>query len=232
MRFPILLFCCIFLLAIINIYGVVFGIPDLVLGSGLLFFLPLLAFYYKKLNASNLNLVAFCCFALVGIFAYSLEESWYYKITGLICFMSAYIFLGREALHYTKREQASKYMLGYFLLVVMVNSYLLLEHLLQLELYINSQAEYLLYVFYYLNLLLLGGVALVFYLNSYSRKSVYFITLVLAFIFADVFRDMGEFYLQDTVVVVLGNLLRLAAILFAFLFFVTPEKKLRLLHMI
>lgn len=232
MKFPVLLICCIVFLALFNIYGVVSESPYLVLGSGLLLFLPLLGFYFKKLNGANLNLVAFCCFALAAIFANSLDESWYYKTSGLICFMSAYIFLGREALHNTKREHASKYMLGYFLLVLLVNSYLVIEHLLQLELYINSQAEFLLYVLYYLNLLVFAGVALIFYLNSYSRKSVYFITLVLAFIFADVFRDMGEFYLQDTVVVVLGNLLRFAAIIFAFLFFVTPEKKLRLLHMI
>ena len=232
MKFPLLLICSILLLALLNIYGVMTGSPYVVLGSGLLIFLPLLLFYFRKLNASNWNLVAFCCFSLAAIFAGSLENDWYYKTAGLICFMSAYIFLGREALHYTRREQASKYMLGYFLLMLVVNAYLLMEHLLQLEIYISSQAEYVLYILYYLNLLVFGGVALTFYLNSYSRKSVYFITLVLAFIFADVFRDMGEFYLRDTVVVILGNLLRFAAILFAFLFFVTPEKKLRLLHMV
>ena len=165
MRFSILL-CCIFLLTIINIYGVVSGAPYLVLGSGLLIFLPLLVFYFKKLSAANFNLVAFLCFSVAAILADSLEESWYLKTVGLICFMSAYIFLGREALHYTRREHASKYMLGYFLLVVLVNSYLLIEHLLQLELYINSQAQYVLYVLYYLNLLVFGGVALIFYLNS------------------------------------------------------------------
>ncbi|MGY5850446.1 hypothetical protein [Salegentibacter sp. F14] len=232
MKFQALLICCLFFLALLNIYGVVSGSAYAVIGSGLFFFLPLFVFYFKKLKLSNINLVAFCGFSLVAIIAGSLEESWYYKTAGLICFMSAYIFLGREALHYIKREQASKYMLGYFLLVVLLNAYLLLEHLLQLELHISSQVEYVMYVLYYLNLLVFGAIALVFYLNSYSRKSIYFITLVLAFIFADVFRDMGEFYLRDTVVVVLGNLLRFVAIVFSFLFFVTPEKKLRLLHMI
>ena len=105
-------------------------------------------------------------------------------------------------------------------------------HLQELEYFMSNRAEFAMYILYYINLLLMGFVALIFYLNSYSRKSVYFITLVLAFIFADIFRDMGEFYLQDTAIVVVGNLLRFAALIFAFLFFITPEKKLRLLHMI
>ena len=105
-------------------------------------------------------------------------------------------------------------------------------HLFELETYISSSLVYGLYILYYINLMLLGLVGLIYYLNSYSRKSVFFISGALAMIFADIFRDMGQFYMQDTSVWLIENLLRFAMISFAFLFFITREKELRLLNML
>ncbi|WP_232805913.1 hypothetical protein [Salegentibacter maritimus] len=123
-------------------------------------------------------------------------------------------------------------MLIYFLLLISVNTYLLFIHVIELKDYMNNDLEFAVYILYYLNLLILGVVGLIYYLNSYSRKSVYFITLMLSFIFSDVLRDGAHFYLNDSAILITGNLLWFTGLIFCLLFFLTPERKLRLMNLV
>lgn len=109
---------------------------------------------------------------------------------------------------------------------------ILVGHLEELKRKISDMGEMIFYVFYYLNLLVMALIALVYYLNSYSKKSVYFISLTLALLFADVFRDMALFYLPDASVEVIQAILRMAGLFMAFKFFTTSEKKLRLINLV
>ena len=61
---------------------------------------------------------------------------------------------------------------------------------------------------------------------------MYFISLALTLIFADVLRDMDVFYLKDFSVEIAENSLRFAAAFFVIKFFSTKEKQLRLLNFI
>lgn len=120
----------------------------------------------------------------------------------------------------------------YFIGVVAIYAYLLSLHVLELERSLSDGFLFAYYIIYYLNILILAITALVYYLNSFSRKSVFFMCLTLSFIFADVFRDMEVFYFPDLSIEVVGSLIKFAAIKLALLFFVTPEKKLRLLNLV
>ncbi|MFD1096542.1 hypothetical protein [Salegentibacter chungangensis] len=220
------------LLLMLNIYGIVSSTDWLVLASRLLFYVGLIGFKMSYLRISNLNLSAFFSFFIIAEIVSYFNDYWYLGMVGLLLYMAAYIFLSREAVLHTERSSASKYMLLYFVLVILVNAYLMLLHVLELQFYVSGFLNYGLYLVYYINLLVLGVVGLVYYLNSYSKKSVFFISLALALIFADVFRDMTAFYLEELGVLVLENFLRLAAITLAFFFFATEEKKLRLLNMV
>lgn len=200
--------------------------------SELIFLLPLIAYYYKDLPLNNLNfytfLVCIICANTLGL----IQGVWFmhYVILGL--WMFSYIFLVREAIKHTEYEKGSRFMTLYFFLVVSVYTYLLSLHILELERSLNDSFEFSFYIVYYLNILILAVTALIYYLNSFSRKSVFFMCLAIAFIFSDVFRDMEVFYFPDLSVEIVGSLIRFAGLKLAFLFFVTKEKKLRLLHLV
>ena len=146
--------------------------------------------------------------------------------------MASYFFLAKEALMHTQRTNANKYMKFYFFLLIGINVYFIFNHLLEMEKNFSSSLYFILYSFYYLNLLTLGVIALIYYLNSYSKKSVFFISLVLSIILADVLRDMALYYLKDTSVLIIESILRFSIIILAFKFFITEEKKLRLINMV
>lgn len=69
-------------------------------------------------------------------------------------------------------------------------------------------------------------------LNSFSKKSVFFICLAITFIVVEVLKDMGLFYFKDVSVEIVGKLIKFAALKMVFLFFITKEKKLRLLNLV
>jgi len=103
---------------------------------------------------------------------------------------------------------------------------------MEIKEFINSNLTFSIYILYYVNLLILGIIAFIYYLNSYSKKSMYFISLSLGIIFADILRDMGVFFPQDLSVEVAESIIRMGCAVFAVLFFVTKEKQLRLLNLI
>lgn len=123
-------------------------------------------------------------------------------------------------------------MMLYFILIVGINGVLLVYHVMEIKEYINNNYTFVIYILYYVNLLILGIIAFIYYLNSYSKKSMYFISLSLGIIFADVLRDMGVFLPQDLSVEVAESIIRMGCAVFAVLFFVTKEKQLRLLNLI
>jgi len=198
----------------------------------LLFILPLLAYYYKRLPVGNYNLYAFLFFLISATSLTFFHQIWFFSYISIGLFIGCYIFLIREAIKHTEYEKGSRFMSLYFVIVVAIYAYLLSLHVLELERNLRDTFLFFYYIIYYLNILILAITALIYYLNSFSKKSVFFMCLTIAFIFADVFRDMKVFYFPDLSIEIVGSLIRFAAIKLALLFFVTPEKKLRLLHLV
>lgn len=150
----------------------------------------------------------------------------------LVLLSTANIILIKAAAKHIEVKNASNLMLLYFILIVGINACLLGYHVWEIKEYIDNTAVFSVYILYYVNLLILGIVAFIYYLNSYSRKSMYFISLALGIIFADILRDMGVFFPKDISVEIAESIIRLASAVFAVFFFVTTEKQLRLLNMI
>ncbi len=195
-------------------------------------YLILLKGFSKRLNFSNLNILCFLLLNMVAtLFKFFQEVDMIYS--GIMFFqMVSYIFLGREALKYTQREAGNKFMLLFFFLMLGVNSYFVSEHFQELEHKIVSLVEFVFYSMYYIVLLVLAIVCLIYYLNSYSRKSVFFVILVMTVLIADILRDMAFYYLPDTSVLLLQNFLKFCSIIVAYQFFATKEKKLKLINLI
>lgn len=228
------IFCIIafVLLLVSNFYAIISSIYWLVHINNLLFLFFAIALFHKKYKKFNRNFFIFLGALGVSMFIRILEEEWVFNQFSLIFLTAAYLALILEALQHTKVKNANSFILAYFFLVVGVNGYLLSMHVYEIREQVESSFVYAIYVIYYLNLLILGMTALTYYLNSYSRKSVYFIALVLGLIFAEVLRDMGIFYLKDPGVEIAEGVLRMGVALFAVLFFVTREKKLRLVNLL
>lgn len=223
---------CVILAILVNLAGIFYENFWLRKIGEIVFFLPLIGYYRKDLPLKNVNFVVFLVFAILGLALSFSGNTWYFEQVSLGFWLGAYIFLAREAIKHTEYERGSRFTILYFALVVAVYTYLLSLHILEIERNLNDSFDLMLYVIYYLNILIFAVTALIYYLNSFSRKSVFFICLALSFIFADVLRDMEIFYFRDLSVEVVGSLIRFAALKLAFLFFVTREKKLRLLHLV
>lgn len=200
--------------------------------SGVFFLLSLFGFFFLKFNLKNSNLYGFLVFALLANLIPLLREMWFLSYIVLGSWLVSFVFLVKEALRYTQYNKGKHYMLLYFLLIVGIYAYLFSIHVIEIGEHLNDSALFTLYIIYYLNLLVLGITALIYYLNSFSKKAVFFTCLALAFILADVLRDMKVFYFKDTSVEIAAGIIRCAALVFVFLFFGTKEKKLKLLNLV
>ena len=230
------LFQCLLLLLFpllgVNLYATIGDIDWLMRATQLIFILGVFTIYLKRNKKPAYNAIIFFSFFLLAQVICLTFPGFNLELLLLLCYMGAYFGLSREAFQHTQRQTATKTILVYFILLIGVNTYLLLTHVIELKGYMSSDLEFGIYIFYYLNLLILGIVALIYYLNSYSKKSVYFITLVLAFIFADVFRDAANFYLKDSAILITGDFLWFTGLVFCLFFFLTPERKLRLMNLV
>lgn len=228
-----------FLLALLVVTAILLNIAGivnenyLIRKSGeILFFLPLFAYYFRKIPLKNINFFMFLGMAFMATVLSWGDNVWYFEQVKLGCWLVGYIFLAREAIKHTEYKRGSKFTTLYFLAVVAVYMYLLWVHVIEIERNLANDFTYWLYILYYLNILFFAIAALVYYLNSFSKKAVFFICLTLSFIFSDVLRDMEVFYFRDLSVEIVGTLIKFAALKLVFLFFITPEKKLRLLHLV
>lgn len=232
MKQNIVLASLIIVAILINIAGIINENFWLRRGGEVLFFGFMTLYYLKRIPVKNFNFLMFFLFALGATALSCIKDIGFLEQVKLGFWMGSYIFLAREAIKHTEYEKGSKFTALYFVSIIAIYVYLLSIHVIEIEPNVGSTLALSIYIIYYLNILFLAIVALVYYLNSFSRKSVFFICLTLSFIFSDVLRDMEVFYFRDLSVEIVASLIKFAALKMVFLFFVTPEKKLRLLHLV
>ena len=219
-------------LLILMLFAVLNKIDWLLVTAELATYIILLRGFTRRLNFSNRNILSFLGLNVVAtLFKYFQGIDIIHNIVMLLQMVS-YLFLVKEALRYTQRENGNKFMLIFFFLMLSVNSYFVFEHFQELEHQIVNLLEIAFYLMYYIVLFVLAIVCLIYYLNSYSRKSVFFVTLVMTILISDILRDMALYYLPDTSVLLLQNSLRFFGIIMAFQFFATAEKKLKLINLV
>lgn len=220
------------LVLLINIWAILTENFWLENSTYILFFLTAVFIVIDNYKRFNMRLYVFLLFTILSYIARSFEGNFYTNELSLVFLSIANTALIIEATKFIEIKNASNYMLLYFIAIVGVNACLLAYHVLEIKEYISSNTVFSVYTLYYLNLLILGIIAFIYYLNSYSRKSMYFISLSLAIVFADVLRDMGVFFAKDYSVEVAESIIRVGCAIFAVLFFATKEKQLRLINMI
>ncbi len=216
----------------VSFAGIVYESFLLKKSGEILFFFPIVFYYYKKIPFKNFNFLMFLAMAMAATFISWAGKIWYFEQVKLGLWLISYIFLSREAIKHIAYEKGNRFTTLYFITVIAIYVYLFGVHIIEIERNLGNELSLWLYIIYYLNILFVGITALVYYLNSFSKKSVFFICLAISFIFSDVLRDMEVFYFRDLSVEITAALLKFAAIKLVFLFFITPEKKLRLFHLV
>lgn len=212
--------------------GIIYDLNWLASSAEFFTYLILLFGFFKGLDFSNRNIIMFLGFSMSAVLFKFFQDNVIVYYTVMIFQLFSFGFLILEALKHTQRATGNKYMLGFFFLMIIANVYFVSDHFQVLEGQIVGLVEFGLYSIYYITLLALSIAGLIYYLNSYSRKSVYFIVLVMAIVVSGILRDMALYYLPDTSVLLMQSFLQFAAILLAFQFYATREKKLRLIHLV
>ncbi len=218
-------FCGLLFIQLFAVYNNIFWLEDLTEWL----FLPLALFRYMGV-CKNLGkyLCIFLIFYTLAYFFRIGHFEFHNTEISLVFATVAISGLTLEASKYITMKKFSTLMLIIFLLIVGVNGFLLTLHLLKMKTGLSDNIFFF-YSIYYFNLLVLGICAFLYYVNSYSSKSVYFSVMVLAIIFAAILRDMGYFYLRDVSVEMAEGILRAAFAVFVVIFFKTPEKNMVLL---
>lgn len=200
--------------------------------SQLVFILLLFSLFFGKISLGRSNFTGFLVTCILASITSFFGDAWFFTEVTLGLWLISFVFLVMEAIKFTQYNRRNRYLHLYFFVVVAIYTYLFSMHILEIRDSLSNQVLFPMYLIYYVNLLILGVTALIYYLNSFSKKAVFFSCLALAFILSDVLRDMGIFYFRDLSVEIAGSLIRMAGIALAFLFFITREKKLRLLNLI
>ncbi|GHA34870.1 hypothetical protein GCM10007103_15490 [Salinimicrobium marinum] len=226
---------CIFLIVLAVLAGltaIFYEIDWLQRASQLFIIFPLFGYFFKDLTGQRLNFYGFFLSLIAAKMALIINDYWYFSHIAIGFWLAGFGFLIREAIQYIEYSRGSRLMQFYFVLVVGIYTYLLSMHFMEIHGGMKDGFQFFMYLLYYFNILVLGITALIYYLNSFSRKSVYFLCFIISLIFSDVLRDIGVFYFRDLSVEIAGAFIRFSALVFIFLFFVTKEKRLRLLNLI
>ena len=232
MRIKIIIAFLVLVTILTNVVSVVESISWWKQISQIVFILLLFFFFFGRLSLGKSNFTGFFFTSLCANITSFFGDYWFFSEMTLGFWLSSFVFLVMEAIKFTQYNRRNRYLHLYFFVVVAIYTYLFSLHILEIKENLSNEVLFSMYLVYYLNLLILGVTALIYYLNSFSKKAVFFSCLALAFILSDVLRDMGIFYFRDLSVEIVGSLIRMAGITLTFLFFITKEKKLRLLNLI
>ncbi|HSI69964.1 MAG TPA: hypothetical protein VK941_07015 [Gillisia sp.] len=217
---------------LINFWSILTGLLWLENTSYILFFLVSYLMVFSRRKMLNSSFYLFTGFTVASYLMRYLNPEFYSAEFSMIFLSISYTVLIVEGLKYVVIKNGGYFMLLYFFGIVGINGGLMGYHLLELREYIPGFMAYSVYLIYYFILFILGIISFIYYLNSYSKRSMFFVSLALGLIFADVLRDMGVFYLRDLSVEIIETIIRLGCAVFAVHFFVTEEKPLRLTNLI
>lgn len=217
-----------FALLVANIYALIANIFWLDILSHIGYFILAFLLFINKRKDYNFYFYLFLGLTLISYFLELFNDFWVLGEIALLLQAISYLPLIMEATKHFKLKNMSYFMLIYLFGIIGLNTYLLLLHINEMKIYISGDVTTTIYTLYYLNLGALVIAAMVYYLNSFSRKSMFFISLAISIIFANILRDMGVFYFKDISVEISESIIRMGSALFFVLFFITSERRLKL----
>ena len=160
---------------------------------------------------------------LCSLGAIYVSASYLYAISGL--FGLGYLILLTDSYSQFKVLNLRNTVAMYYFFVIAINAILMLLHLYNLYHYLEGWSWlYIGQVLYNILMFMMIVMALAYYLNSYSKKSMYFLIGVLAFIGSDILISAYYFYNIQENLVLLHTLLGMIGYVFFFNYFFTPEK--------
>lgn len=152
-----------------------------------------------------------------------LSTNFYYVIAALFGF--GYVLLLEDAYAKFKIFNVNSIIGIYYFFVIGINAILMIYHLYNLYGYlVESPWLYMVQVGYNILMFLMIMLALAYYLNSYSKKSMYFLIGTLAFVSSDILISAYYFYNIRENLVFLHSVLGMIGYLFFFNYFFTPEQ--------
>lgn len=217
-----------FALLVASIYALIANIFWLDIVSHIGYYVFAFLWFIHQRKAYNVYFYLFLGLTLISYSLGIFNKFWVLGDIALLLQAVSFLPLIMEATKHFKLKNMSYFMVLYLFSIIGLNTYLLLLHINEMETYISADVTSTIYTFYYLNLGALGITAMVYYLNSFSEKSMYFISLAISIIFANILRDMGVFYFKDISVEIAESIIRMGSALFLVLFFITSEKSLKL----
>ena len=113
---------------LVNIIGIIREDFLLRKTGEVLFFLPLILYYLRKIPFKNFNFLMFLGMALVATIISYFERVWYFEEIKLGLWLVGYVFLAREAIKHTEYEKGNRFTNLYFVGVIGAYVYLLWGH--------------------------------------------------------------------------------------------------------
>ncbi len=225
MKSPNYIIICILLAAFILIG--VFESNDLFTILSRLGFKTLLLLTFLKLKPIKisrkylifLSLIFFSDF--LSLLAVYDDPYWGYGI--IASFFVMYVILIVDSWKQFKLGRFNTVALSYCI-VMAINAGLMILQLNCLHEFLqNSPILYGSQVVYHIMLWIISAVSVAYYLNSYSKKSMFFLIGSLLFVFADIFNGAYYFYGVDKLILPFSALLSTAGYIFFFNYFHTKE---------
>jgi hypothetical protein len=140
-------------------------------------------------------------------------------------FFVGYLLLLKDSFSQFKIQDVRNIVAIYYFFVIAINAFLMLFHLLNLYGYMEDMPLiYVGQVFYNIVLYLMVIVSLAYYLNSYSKKSMFFLIGSLAFVCSDILVSAYYFYNIKEDLIFIHTVLSMIGYVFFFNYFFCPEE--------
>ncbi|RMB56143.1 hypothetical protein EAX61_15780 [Dokdonia sinensis] len=182
--------------------------------------------HYKEVQDKNAFYTFFGLLLLTDVLAlFVAEVNNYFLVPIGIIFFVCYILLLRDAYRQFKIQDPRNVVAFYYLFVILINAVLVILHLINLYGYMEGQlAIFIGQVFYNIALYFMIVLSLAYYLNSYSKKSMYFLIASLSFVCSDILVSAFLFYNIQESIISFHTFLSMIGYVFFFNYFFTAEK--------
>ncbi len=142
-----------------------------------------------------------------------------------LMFFIGYLLLLKDSFRQYKIRDVRNVVAIYYFFVIAINAVLMVYHLYNLYNYMEeTPLIYMGQVFYNIALYLMVINALAYYLNSYSKKSMFFLIGSLAFVCSDILVSAYYFYDIKEDLMLIHTVLSMIGYLFFFNYFFNPEE--------
>lgn len=193
----------------------------------IVFKLLLLAVFLSSKKVQNKTIF----YSFFGLLLLSDVISMFFEVSSLIIvvigvvFFVGYLLLLKDSFSQYKIRDVRNIVAIYYFFVIAINAVLMVFHLYNLYNFMEeTPLIYMGQVFYNIVLYLMVIDALAYYLNSYSKKSMFFLIGSLAFVCSDILVSAYYFYDIKEDLILFHTVLSMIGYLFFFNYFFTAEK--------